>query len=110
MFSGVTAPELGITGKEKQNHIMLLGLCLVPQAGVVFTGEKELTFNSPDETPAGFISHYTVALKCQADAHGFTAVGLLLQKTLLHKCIYFNENTRSIEEFVLKPREIQKLI
>lgn len=27
---------------------------------------RELSFSSPDETPAGFISLYVVALKCQA--------------------------------------------
>lgn len=37
-----------------------------PGAGGVGIGERELSFSFPDETLAGFISHYTVALKSQA--------------------------------------------
>lgn len=66
MFSGAAAAAVGIGGEESHNHFTLLGPCSVLQAGGVGTGERELSFSSPDETPAGFISHYIVALKCQA--------------------------------------------
>lgn len=67
MFSrAVFQLQWGTGGEESHNHLTLLGPCSVPQAGGVGTGDRELSFIFPYETPTGFISHYTVALKKQA--------------------------------------------
>lgn len=73
------------------------------------SGDRELSFSSPDETPAGFISHYIVALKCQA-AHTNLLLWGYSSRRGCYINAFFNNKTSSMEGFVLKPREIQKLV